>query len=148
MRSRCRNSRGDTGFTLIEVLVALAIAGLALAAIAGVFGTGVLGHETAADVDTALAVAEERLASAEAAATMRPGRSSGVYAGRFDWQVSVTPYDDTDRGTAAAVAPNPLAGSATSTLRLFHIEAAVAWRDGRRQRQLALSTLRLLPALP
>ena len=148
MRSRCRSSRRDIGFTLIEVLVALAVAGLALAAIAGVLGTGVLGHETAADVDTALAVAEERLASAEAVATMRPGRSAGNYAGRFDWQVLVAPYDDSDRGTSPAAAPSPLPGPANPTMRLFRIEAAVAWRDGRRQRQLALSTLRLLPAPP
>ena len=148
MRSRCPSSRRDVGFTLIEVLVALAVAGLALAAIAGVFGTGVLGYETAADVDTALAVAEERLASVEAVATMRPGRSSGVYAGRFDWQVSAAPYDDTDGGAKPTAAPSPLAGSGTPAVRLFRIEAAVAWRDGRRQRQLALSTLRLLPAPP
>src|SRR5947209_3839131 len=88
-----RNRSHSAGFTLIEVLVALAIAGLAFAAIAGVFGTGAIGHETAADTNTALALAEEKLAAAEAVASMRPGRSGGVYAGRFEWQVSVAAYE-------------------------------------------------------
>lgn len=148
MRLHRRNRSRDGGFTLIEVLVALAIAGLALAAIAGVFGTGVLGHATATDADAALALAEEKLAGAEATPTVRPGRSAGVYAGHFDWQVSVAPYDDTGDTAALPPAVNPLPNPAAPTLRLYRIEAAVAWRDGRRRRQLALSTLRLLPAPP
>jgi general secretion pathway protein I len=145
VRSHCRSCR-QRGFTLIEVLVALAIAGLALAAVAGVFGIGVLGHETAADANTALMLAEEKLGGAEAVATLRPGRNGGVYAGRFDWQVSVAPYADSDK---SAVAPSPPPGALDPVpLRLYRIEASVAWRDGRHRRQLALSTLRLLPASP
>ena len=146
MHSHCRNRR-DGGFTLIEALVALAIAGLALAAVAGVVGTGVLGHETAAAADTALSLAEEKLAGAEAAATARPGHSAGVYDGRFNWRVAVTPYEDGD-GDAAAAAANPLPAPGAANLRLYRIDAVVAWTDGRRQRQVALSTLRLLPAPP
>ena len=128
------------------MLVALAIAGLALAAVAGVFGIGVFAQETAADANTALALAEEKLASAEAVATMRPGRNGGVYAGRFEWQVAVAPYADPDENAAAK---NPLSDAlAPGSLRLYRIQSSVAWRDGRHRRQLALSTLRLLPVPP
>jgi prepilin-type N-terminal cleavage/methylation domain-containing protein len=144
VRSHCRNPGGDSGFTLIEVLVALVIAGLALAAVAAVFGTGVIGHEIAADANTAVALAEEKLAGTEAISSLRAGRNGGVYAGRFDWQVSVAPYDDPGE-TAAAI--NSVAGE-TATLRLYRIEASVGWREGRHRRQLALSTLRLLPVPP
>ena len=149
MRSSCNKRRRTGGFTLIEVLIALAVAGLALAAMAGVFGTGAIGHETAADANTALNLAEEKLAGAEAVAAIRPGRTAGSYAGRFDWRVSVAPYNDPDDPTAAlAPAVNPLPSQSAAGLRLYRIEATVAWRDGRRQRQLAVSTLRLLPAAP
>lgn len=128
------------------MLVALVIAGLALAAVAAVFGTGVIGHETAADANTAMALAEEKLAGAEAVSNPRPGRNGGVYAGRFDWQVSVAPYDDPDERAAAS---NPALGiAAATTLRLYRIETSVSWREGRHRRQVALSTLRLLPVPP
>jgi prepilin-type N-terminal cleavage/methylation domain-containing protein len=134
------------GFTLIEVLVALAIAGLVLAAVAGVFGTGALGHEIAADANIALDLAEEKLTDAEAVATVRPGRNGGVYAGRFDWQVSIGAYEN--RAEAAAATNPPSGVMSSTTFRLYRIEASVAWRDGRHRRQLALSTLRLLPEPP
>jgi len=132
-------TRRDAGFSLIEVLVALAIIGLALGATAGVFATGRTGHETAADVDTALAVAHDRLAAAEIPEALRPGRTAGNFAGRFDWQLAIAPFDDPD----AAGKPEKSAG-----LRLFRIEVTVGWRDGRRHRQLSLATLRLGPPPP
>jgi general secretion pathway protein I len=127
------------GFTLIEVLVALAVVGFAMAAIAGVFSNGLLGHEVAADADRALAVAEERLTLAGAAATLRPGTSNGRFAERFDWQMTIALFED----DATDKAPLPAA-----TLRLYRIAVEVAWRDGHRGRRLALSTLRLGPPPP
>src|SRR5258708_5547039 len=122
----------STGFTLIEVLVALAIVGMVLAAIAGVFSNGLLAHETAADAEAALALAEEKLALAGAS---HPGSSNGTYAGRFAWQTTVSPYTDSDKSKPPA-APNFLPV-------LYRIAVSVVWPDGRRSREVALSTLRL-----
>lgn len=123
--------RGGAGFTLVEVLVALALVGMALGATASVFANGRLGHETAAGAETALALAEERLAMA--AVALRPGTSSGEFAGRFAWKTTVAADDD--RADAAA--------DAKALPRLYRVAAQVAWRDGRRSRELSLSTLRL-----
>jgi len=119
------------GFTLLEVLVALALVGLALGAVAGVFSNGLMGHETASDAEAALAVAEEQLTLA--AATPNPGSATGNFAGRFVWQTTVAPYNDGDKEAVAQSSLPPL----------YRISVSVAWRDGRRSRQLALSTLRL-----
>lgn len=126
------SARNAAGFTLIEVLVALAIIGLALGALAGVFSQGLAGHETASSAETALAVAEEQLTLA--AATPHPGAANGVFAGQFAWQTNVAPY--IDPGAKAADAPTELPP-------LYRIAVSVAWHDGRRSREVSLSTLRL-----
>ena len=126
----------NAGFTLIEVLVALAIVGMALGAIAAVFSTALLGHQTADSAEQALAVAEEQLALA--AAVPRPGKTGGTFAGRFAWRTSVEPYAD---GKENADIP-------TSLPPLYRIDVTVAWHDGRRGREVALSTLRLGTATP
>jgi general secretion pathway protein I len=127
------------GFTLVEVLVALAIVGLALGAVAAAFGNGITAHETASGAETALALAEERLALA--AAMPQPGNTGGDFADRFAWRTAVAPYEDGDKSAAAAVA-------APVGPRLYRITVSVAWRDGRRNREVALSTLRLAPGAP
>jgi general secretion pathway protein I len=127
----CRPGR-LAGFTLIEVLVALAIVGLALAAVAGVFSTGLAAHATASDAEAALALAEERLALASA--SPHPGAGSGTFAGRFAWQTIVSSY--ADPGNKDADAPNSLP-------LLYRVAVSVAWHDGHRSREVALSTLRL-----
>ena len=136
-----RDSRPrDAGFTLLEVLVALAVIGLALGTIAGVFSTGLMGHETASAAETALSVAEEQLTLA--AATPHPGADKGVYAGRFAWQTTVARYSgDSGGDDKAADIPSQLP-------RLYRVAVSVAWNDGRHSRELSLSTLRLGPAQP
>lgn len=128
--------RDSAGFTLIEVLVALAIVGLALGAVAATFGNSLTAHETAADAEAALAVAEEQLALA--AAAPRPGNAAGNFAGRFAWRTTVAPYEDGSK-TADPTHSAPV---------LYRVAVSVAWRDGRRSREIALSTLRLGPAVP
>jgi general secretion pathway protein I len=122
----------EAGFTLIEVLVAVAIIGLALGAMAGVFGQGLAGHETASEAEAALAVAEEQLALADT--TPHPGAASGVFANRYAWQTIVAPYQDGDSKTADAP---------TSLPPLYRVAVSVAWHDGRRTHEVSLSTLRL-----
>ena len=121
-----------SGFTLIEVLVALAIIGLALGAIAGVFGQGLTAHEAASEAEMALAVAEEQLALATA--TPRPGVANGVFANRFTWRTNIAPYQD---------AANKTADAPTALPPLYRIAVSVAWQDGRHTREVSLSTLRL-----
>jgi general secretion pathway protein I len=126
---------GAGGFTLIEVLVALAIVGLALAAVGGVFRNGILSHETASGADAALALAEERLAIASVAPKLVTGTVRGDFGGGFAWRTTIAPYEADAADKAAS-------------LRVYRIDVAVDWRDGHRDRHLGLSTLRLGSAAP
>jgi len=132
MRSCCRS---EAGFSLIEVLIALAIVGLALGAIATVYGNGYLSHGAAADVDTALALAEQKLNATGITEKLRIGHEEGGFDDRFRWQLTVGKFDDRETTRDGDV-----------PLRLFRVGITVRWRDGLRERQIALSTLRLAPA--
>ena len=143
MRSPDLEADNDVGgFTLVEALVALVIAGLASAAIAGVLNAGLLGHRTSSDVTTALILAEGKLAAVGAGEPLRPGRVEGISAGGFRWELRVKLYDDPeDRPTTSF-------DQAPSDLRLYSLTAAVSWAGRMRERRLEVSTLRLGPAPP
>lgn len=115
--------RRDAGFTLIEALVALAILGVALAAVLRAYGAGFRSAERAEAATHALLLAESKLA--EAAATLRePSDQRGVE-GAYAWRVIAQPY--------------PVEGVERPLLRL---EVRVAGPDGGEAR---LATLRLAP---
>jgi general secretion pathway protein I len=133
---------GQAGFSLIEVLVALAIGGLALTAIAGVVGDGIAGDRTSVAATTALTLAEAKIASAGTAEKLRPGTTQGTFAGRFEWLLRITRYEDREPDAAADL------GQPASPLQLYRIEAAIQWREGMRQRRLTLATLRLAAGSP
>jgi len=142
VRSRSAERSRSGGFTLLETLIALVIVGMAMAAIADVFGTGLITHHTSDTAQAALTIAENQIASAGAAQPLRTGKSEGIGAGGFHWVRTIAPFDDPAKNPAASFAEQP------GALRLFHIAVDVDWRDGRRQRQIGLDTLRLVPVSP
>ena len=88
-----RRSCSDVaGFTLIEVLVALAIVAAVLSSIGAVIATSVKGTRS---IDQRLALtgaAETLLAELPARNLLKPGRQSGQLAGHR-WRIDVSPMD-------------------------------------------------------
>lgn len=88
-----RRSCSDVaGFTLIEVLVALAIVAAVLSSIGAVIATSVKGTRS---IDQRLALtgaAETLLAELPARSLLKPGRQSGQLAGHR-WRIDVSPMD-------------------------------------------------------
>lgn len=84
------NTRGDDGFTLIEVLVALVILSLAIAMLLRIFSFALARNEERAKQGAALALARRVLTHAEISPHL------GVRRGRarngFSWQLDTTPY--------------------------------------------------------
>jgi general secretion pathway protein I len=128
--------RAEQGFTLIEVLVAFAIAGLALALL---FRGGVAGlstASTAARYDEATARARSHLAAACHGTRLQTGTQSGSDGGGFTWQTRVAVARQTNvlRGTEDAPQPPLLA-------TLYAVRVTVAFPGpGEAARQVSFDT--------
>src|SRR5438309_6763718 len=81
----------DNGFTLLEVLVALAIAALALIAMFRAGGEGLVAVGTASRYEEALQRAQSHLAAVGRDAALLQGDSEGEDGGGFRWRLRIAP---------------------------------------------------------
>jgi general secretion pathway protein I len=123
----------DRGFTLLEVLVALLIFGLAFGVLAQIFQTGLRQSATAEQAATATMLARSQLA--------RIGS---------DWPLEIGEIEE-DAGDGfrlrTTIEPAGLEVTENDELIALLVEVAVAWGPIESERQVALTTLRLAPVL-
>jgi general secretion pathway protein I len=127
--------RRDAGLTLLEVVVALAIAGSALVGMFQAGSTGLLAADIAARAEEAVERAQSHLAAVGRNAALSAGQFTDDDGGGYRWRLSVQPM-------ASRQMPGPDGGSTTSTT-LYSVEVEISWRDAGRQRSVVLKTLRL-----
>src|SRR3954463_7816951 len=118
-----RADRG-AGFTLLEVLIAFAIAALALATLLQGDLLGLRSTQLAGRTEEALARARSRLAAVEARPVL-PLDQRGDDGGGLAWRLRVVPEAN--------------AGGLT----LYAVTVAVSWREGGAAREVRLETQRL-----
>lgn len=117
------------GFTLVEVLVAFAIAALGLAALMQVFATGLRSAATAENYARATMLAESRLASVGVEQPLAAGESSGDFEDGYRWRVVITPYQEAEMDALVEV---------------FQVNVTVSWgEEAERARAVTLQTLRV-----
>ena len=124
------SDESERGFTLVELLVSLAILAVALAVLFGAISTSL--DRTRKDRDEALAASlvQSLLARAGSERPLAAGETSGVYSNGYHWRLVVSPYDAGDDAKAWPVSA-------------FVFHAAVFW--GAPERSRSLSALRLVP---
>jgi general secretion pathway protein I len=86
----------EHGFTLVEMLVALAILTIALAVLFGAISDSLDRVKRAKDEAVAASLAQSLLARADAANPMRAGDASGTYTNGFHWRLVVKRYGNAD----------------------------------------------------
>ena len=122
----------QSGYTLVEVLVAFVILALALTVLLRIFSGGLRNVSVSSDYATATLIAESRLAAAGIDVPLRPGESSGSEGERFQWTVTVQDYE-----------PWPGYRSAANGIDAYRVGVTVEWPHGDNTRSVALSTIRL-----
>ena len=122
-----------SGFTLIEIVVALAIMGMALVGLFRAGSGGVLAVDTAERVNEAVERAQSHLAAVDRITAITPGETEGDDGDGYRWRVRARPLGTWQVGSPAAAA----------TITLFEVEIAITWKAGGGHRSVVLSSLRL-----
>jgi general secretion pathway protein I len=127
--------RTDNGFTLLEVVVALAIAGLALVGLFQAGSGGLLAVDTAARTQEAVQRAQSHLAAIGRDAGLVAGEFSEDDGGGYRWKLRVQPLT-----ARQALAPD---GISSATTTLFDVQVMISWPGRGGDRSVVLKTLRL-----
>jgi prepilin-type N-terminal cleavage/methylation domain-containing protein len=114
------------GFTLLEVLVAVAVLGLAVVTFIQLFAQGLRLLKTAGDYQQAVLLADQKAREAQVAGE---GIESGAQ-GEFAWE----------RRTTALPVPPELTVASPAPVRLYQVSVQVRWGE----RSVEVATLRTL----
>ncbi len=142
-RSEIRPPRGCAGFTLIEVLVAIAVLAVVLGAIGAVVGNTV---RTIRSVDRRLPLletAQSLIAALPARDALQPGTQSGT-SGEFHWRIDAVLLNRTVPDSATA-APSTAATGAPPKVNWMPLAITVRVQ-GNEGPPVRLDTVRLIPS--
>ncbi len=147
----CRTGRSEAGFTLIEVLVAIAVLAVVLGAIGAVVGTTVRGIRSVDRRVPLLETAQSLMASLPERAALQPGTQTGG-SGNYRWRIDVMPL-----ANPAATAPLTTAGALAAGIPKTAANTPPKWtplaitvlvQGGDGGPPVRLDTVRLVPARP
>jgi len=121
------------GVSLLEVLVAFAIATLALGVLLQIFSRALQTNTVGARYARAAALAEAKLAAVGNEILLAPGVHSGAPEDGMDWIVNIEPYR-----------PEGWLGD-EPPVAVYLVTAVAAWPDPGHGRRVTLTSLRLGP---
>jgi general secretion pathway protein I len=126
----------QTGFTLLEVLVAFVLAAIGIVALIQAFAGGLRNLGKMDEFVMAAMVAESRLAEVGILYPVAGGEMEGVEEGdKYHWRISVVPFED----------PDGLTLMPEQTPNLYLVEVDVSWDSGRNPGSFRLESLRVGP---
>jgi general secretion pathway protein I len=128
----------NRGFTLLEVLIASAIAALALAVLFRTVPTALFSVRLAGQYEEAVARAQSHLA-ALGDAPLLAGTSTGDDGGGFQWRLTIVPWDSP---AGFSQTSERSASFERSPAKLYAVEVGISWGEGR-GREVVLRSARL-----
>lgn len=126
-----RNSKFKRGFTLLEVVVAMAIVGLGVMTLFEALSAGLRLETRSSDQTKAITYSRQAIDGFLIRRGIRDGGEEGSVGGRYHWSVEVRPFQES---------------SQLSSVRwdLKEVRFRARYREGEREKEVELKTLRLL----
>jgi general secretion pathway protein I len=141
-RWRASQSR-QRGFTLLEVLIALIISGIALATVFRAASENI--HATGAAARYQEAVSRARSHLDGTSANLVFGEQEGDDGGGFHWRSVVRAVGTTGKQDSAG---RPVAATDSLVITLCAVSVWITWREGTHARTVRLDSERLLTSAP
>jgi len=133
--------RSERGFTLLEAIVAFAIAALALSVLFRAATGGMTAVATAGRYEEAVSRAKSHLAAIGHDGPLSETETEGDDGGGYHWRIHIVPLAS---AAPAANGPQPAFLQAPGRKpTLFSVEVGISWSDGGRSREFLLQTQRL-----
>jgi general secretion pathway protein I len=122
----------ESGFTLIEVLVAFTVAALTLGALSQVFSTGIGAVTRASSEKEALLIAQSSLEELGIVETLRPTDKTERVEGKYTRRLVIRPRSE--RVSDLRGGPQPI---------VYEAEITISWQEALWTRSISLQTMRL-----
>jgi general secretion pathway protein I len=126
-RNSHRALSGKRGFTLLEVMVALAILGVGFALAMELLAAGVRSAKTSEEYTQAVLLARQKIAEMAVTPSLRESAEQGDFGGGFRWSSEVQPLPQEEDLPA----------------RLYQMRVRVTWPGRRGWKSLDLYTMRM-----
>lgn len=131
---RIRKSK-TRGFTLIEVVVAMAILGIGLTVIIELFSGGLRLLRTSTEYSKAVNYARVKMEEIAVKQTMQEGSEEGEFDNTYRWQVETRRVD---------LIPGEHGPEFNPPVELFQVKVNILWKSGIRERATSLETYRTI----
>jgi general secretion pathway protein I len=126
-----KNHRVDKGFTLIEVVIALAILGMGLTVIMELFSGGLRLGRVSEEYTKAMNYASLKMEEIANQKTIEEGENEGEFDKTFRWKAGVEKTD---------ILPGDKGTEFKPPADLYHIRLSVLWKSGSKERSASIES--------
>jgi len=123
------------GFTLLEVLIAVAILGTAIVVLLLQFSVALRAGSITQNVTVAILHAKEKIEELKMERELSESSQSGTFGDGYEWETQVIPYRH-------ETIPEDEQAYADLKVETYQLSSMVTWKDGERTRKVLLTTLK------
>lgn len=135
-RIACYRTSSPEGFTLLEVMVSLAILGIALTCILQLFSGGLDSVKRSGDYTKALLYAKEKMDEVMSSNVLIEGEKSGEFADEnYKWYSEIRPLEFQGEGEEIYE---------DLPLRIYEVTLRVSWLGDGKEKDIEINTLKSL----
>jgi general secretion pathway protein I len=132
---RKTNKRSDKGFTLIEVVVAVAILGIALTVVIELFAGGLRLARTSKEYTKAVSYAHTKMEDIGSQQNIEEGVSEGEFDDVYHWRVEMKKVN---------ILPVERPWEVKPPVELFQVRVDVLWRSGSKEKCTRIESYRTI----